>query len=90
MGGIWSKWNSSDGAEIESCCVLTTNPNDLIKPLHHRMPVIVPNGFEEQWIEQVKDADELKGLFPTMMSWSPNGWLIEDLKKKETGQMSLF
>ena len=90
MGGIWSKWTSPDGAELESCCVLTTEPNDLIKPLHHRMPVIVPNGYEEQWTEQAKDADELRGLFAIMMSWSPDGWLVEDVKKKETDQMSLF
>ena len=54
------------------------------------MRVIIPNGYEEQWTEQVKDADELKGLFPIMMGWSPDGWLLEDLKKKETDQMSLF
>ena len=54
------------------------------------MPVIVPNGYEEEWIEQVKNVDELKGLIPLMMSWSPNGWLVEDVKKKETYQMSLF
>ena len=54
------------------------------------MPVIVPNGYEEQWTEQVKDADELKGLFSIMMSWSSYGWLVEDVKKKETDQMSLF
>ena len=54
------------------------------------MPVIVPNGYEEQWTEQVKDADELKGLLPIMMGWSPDGWVVEDLKKKETNQMSLF
>ena len=89
MGGIWSKWISPDGAELESCCVLTTEPNDLIQPLHHRMPVIVPNGYEEQWTEQVKDPDELKGLFSIMMSWSPDGWLLEDVKK-ETDQMRLF
>ena len=58
--------------------------------MHHRMPVIVPNGFEEQWTEQVKDADELKGLFPIMTGWSPDGWLLEEVKKKGTDQMSLF
>ena len=68
----------------------STQPNDLIDPLHNRMPIVVPNGYEEQWTEQVKDADELKGLFAIMMGWSPDGWLVEDLKKKETDQMSLF
>ena len=90
LGGIWSKWFSADGAELESCCVLTTEPNELVKPLHHRMPVVVPDEYEEQWIEQVKDADELKGLFPIMMGWSPDGWVVDDLKNKETDQTNLF
>ena len=90
IGGIWSRWTSADGAELESCCVLTTEPNELVKPFHSRMPVIVPNGYEEQWTEQVKDKDELKGLLPIMLGWSPDGWLVEDIEKKETDQMSLF
>ena len=90
LGGIWSKWSSTNGTELESCCVLTTEPNELIKPLHHRMPVVVPEGYEEQWTKQVKEADDLKGLLPIMMGWSPDGWVVEDLKKKENDQMSLF
>jgi hypothetical protein len=54
------------------------------------MPVIVPNGYEEQWTEQVKEADELKGLFAIMMSWSHDGWLVEDVNRKETDQICLF
>ena len=90
LGGIWTKWSSIDGSELESCCVLTTRPNELIKPLHHRMPVVVPEGYEEEWTEQVKDADELKGLLPIMMGWSPDGWVVEDLEQKDTYQMSFF
>ena len=89
LGGIWSKWSSPDGAEIESCCVLTPEPNDLINPLHHRMPVVVPNGFEEQWTGQVKDSYELEGLLPIMMSWSPVGWVSEKISKK-IDQISFF
>ena len=54
------------------------------------MPVIVPDGYEEQWTEQVKDADELKGLLPIMMGWSPDGWVAEEAIKKPADQMSLF
>ena len=90
LGGIWSKWSSPDGAEIESCCVLTTKPNDLVKPLHNRMPVIVPNGYEEQWTEQVKDEEELRGLIPIMMEWSSAGWIKEEINKKPSDQMNLF
>ena len=90
LGGIWSKWSAPDGAEIESCCILTTKPNSLVKPLHHRMPVVVPYGYEEQWTEQVKDVDELKSLLPIMMGWSPDGWIVEEVNKRTTNQMSLF
>ena len=90
LGGIWSKWTASDGTEWESCCVLTTEPNELVKPLHNRMPVVVPNGYEEQWTEQVKDTDELKGLLPIMLGWPPDGWLVEDVEKNKTDQMILF
>ena len=54
------------------------------------MPVVIHEGIEEQWTENVKDNDELKGLFPIMMGWSPNDWLIEELNKSPTSQLSLF
>ncbi len=54
------------------------------------MPVVVPNGYEEQWTEQVKDSYELKGLIPLMTGWSPDGWIVENIKKKETDQMRIF
>ena len=90
LGGIWSKWTLSDGSEIESFCILTTRANDLIKPLNHRMPVVVPNGYEEQWTEQVKNKEDLKSLLPIMMDWSANGWVLEIINKTQTDQMSLF
>ena len=90
LGGIWSKWTSIDGAEIESCAVLTTEPNDLIKHLHHRMPVVIPNGYEKLWTEEVKDSDELKGLLPLMMPWSSNRWVLEEINKKQSVQTCLF
>ena len=89
LGGIWSKWSSPDGAEIESCCILTTEPNNLMKPLCDRMPVVVPNGYEEQWTEKLKDPYELKGLLPITMGWSPEGWVLEQIQKK-FDQASLF
>ena len=90
LGGIWAKWFSSDGAELESFCILTTDPNELIKPIHHRMPCVIPNGFEEQWTENFKDTDELNGLLPMIKGWSPDDWLVEKSNNSSISQMSLF
>ena len=54
------------------------------------MPVVVPYKYEKKWTEQVKDTHELKSLYPIMMGWSAEGWLVEDVRQKEIGQMSLF
>ena len=54
------------------------------------MPVIIPDGYEEQWTEQVKDIEELKGLIPIMMGWSSSGWITEEINKKATKQINLF
>ncbi|MFL0727898.1 MAG: SOS response-associated peptidase family protein, partial [Prochlorococcus sp.] len=79
-GGIWNRWMSPEGSELESCCVLTTEPNELIKPLHNRMPVIIPNGLEEEWIAAVKDGPELRALEPMLCGWSPDEWKAEPIQ----------
>ena len=89
LGGIWSKWTSPDGSELESCCVLTTKSNNLIKHFHNRMPVVIPEGYEEEWINQVKNTIELKGLVPLMKGWLSDGWVVE-VNKNPSDQMSLF
>ena len=90
LGGIWNRWMSPDGSEIESCCVLTTQSNQLVKPFHNRMPVIIPNGLEEEWIESVKDEVDLKALQPLLFGWSPNDWQVEPINKQNTCQMNFF
>ena len=62
LAGIWNRWMSPEGSELETCCVLTTAPNELVRPFHRRMPVIIPNGLEEYWMSSVKDVVELREL----------------------------
>ena len=93
LAGIWDRWIGSDGSEVETCCVLTTAPNALVAPLHDRMPVVVPEGLEEAWMEPV-DGPGLRALEPLMQGWSPEGWAAEaPLKAKpktNTEQLPLF
>ena len=41
FAGIWEMWTAPEGEEIRSFSIITTEPNQLMKPLHHRMPVIL-------------------------------------------------
>jgi len=51
FAGITSLWESPDGGILFTCAIITTKPNDLIKSVHHRMPVIIPRGSEDLWLE---------------------------------------
>lgn len=73
LAGVWDRWIGPDGSEVDSCCVLTTAANALVAPLHDRMPVIVPNGLEQAWLEQ-RDGPGLRALEPLLGGWDPADW----------------
>ena len=64
FAGLWDHWKSAEGNVIESCTILTSTSNDLIKPLHDRMPVILDKQDVDLWLDpQVKAPGKLKNLF---------------------------
>jgi putative SOS response-associated peptidase YedK len=63
FAGLWEHWEGADGSVIESCTLLTTNPNELVKPLHNRMPVVLSPGDYDLWLDvSIEDAERLRPL----------------------------
>ena len=50
FAGIWDRWRSPQGPIVESCAVLTTTPNELLRDVHHRMPVILKLESYRDWL----------------------------------------
>jgi putative SOS response-associated peptidase YedK len=50
LAGLWEHWQGPNGEEIESCAIVTTEANRLMRPLHHRMPVIVDPTDYDAWL----------------------------------------
>lgn len=48
---LWEQWQPPDGKAIESCTILTTEPNELLRPIHNRVPVILPVTSYDQWLD---------------------------------------
>ncbi len=90
LAGIWSKWMNAEGCELESCCILTTSSNNLLKPIHDRMPVIIPIGFEEDWLAPVKSLHELIKLESMFTRWSSDEWYLAPIEHNKNQQMNLF
>lgn len=50
FAGLWEDWQSADGSQILSCTIITTQPNELVRPIHNRMPVILPAEAYPDWL----------------------------------------
>jgi len=61
FAGIWDKWRK-DGVTIRSCAIVTTNANELLLPVHDRMPVMLPESAYEMWLDSKVSTAELKKL----------------------------
>ena len=51
FAGLYESWVSPAGKPIDTCTILTTEPNDLLRPVHDRMPVMLPKDREAHWID---------------------------------------
>jgi Uncharacterized conserved protein len=51
FAGIYETWESEQGEQIITCAIITTGANELMKPIHDRMPVIVPKENENLWLD---------------------------------------
>jgi putative SOS response-associated peptidase YedK len=51
FAGLWDEWQSPQGGELRTCTIITTEPNDLMKTLHNRMPVILDRRDYAEWLD---------------------------------------
>jgi putative SOS response-associated peptidase YedK len=59
LGGVWREWQGPDRTR-RSVTILTTDANDLMSDLHHRMPVLLRPAEEERWLHG--DSEERAAL----------------------------
>jgi putative SOS response-associated peptidase YedK len=51
LAGLYETWISPEKGRIHTCTIITTEANDLIRPIHDRMPVIIPKDKESVWLD---------------------------------------
>jgi len=62
FAGLWAAWN-----DVASYTIMTTEPNDFMKPIHNRMPVILDERGHDRWLDL--DADPADVLQPCPDDW---------------------
>ena len=63
FAGIYETWTSSEGESTATCAIVTTEANELMKPIHHRMPVILSAEAGRTWLDPAgSDLRDLQQL----------------------------
>jgi len=66
LGCIWET-DEIDGEPVQSFAIITTAPNELIKPIHDRMPLIIEDDGLETWLNpdtELKDLLNIMSVYP--------------------------
>ena len=58
LAGIWDHWEGKQGEVIESVAIITTSANELMQPIHDRMPVILEEEDAAEWIESTTKLEK--------------------------------
>lgn len=90
FAGLWDRWQSPEGEVIESCTILTTEANEVLLPVHDRMPVILASEDYELWLDddlrKVSLREELLKPFPaSQMAGYPVGTSINSPRNQGAG-----
>jgi putative SOS response-associated peptidase YedK len=73
FAGLWESWKSPHGELIESCTILTTVANELLRPIHDRMPAILSPSDYELWLNP---DPETSGSFKHILKSFPSEQMI--------------
>ncbi len=63
FAGLWERWPGEGSGPVESCAIVTTAANEVVAPVHDRMPVIIDPGEFQLWLDpEVRDPEALRPL----------------------------
>jgi putative SOS response-associated peptidase YedK len=77
LGGLWEAWRAkADGEWLITCAILTTEPNELLAPIHDRMPVIVRAEDYRAWMDPSTPTKEVTRLVESYSAEEMRAWEI--------------
>lgn len=74
FAGLWESWHPQDGETEDACCIITTEANKLMQPIHDRMPVILDPDQWNTWLSPKEKQSEV--LLPMIRSHDPKSMQV--------------
>ena len=80
FAGIAEHWVGPDGEQVRSCAILTTAPNELVAPVHDRMPVILRPEYEALWLDPA--ITEPAALAPALVPYPASAMIAYPVSRR--------
>lgn len=83
IAGIWTRFSAQGEDPHDTVAIITTTPNEVVAPIHGRMPVILHEEAVSSWLDPEVPQDRLQALLQTPSANALEGWEVSgDLYKK--------
>lgn len=71
LAGLWENWtDKASGENLQTTTLVTTEANDFMRPLHHRMPVILTPETAGDWLAGSAELlDDVAAITPALRAW---------------------
>jgi putative SOS response-associated peptidase YedK len=79
FAGLWEVWHGPDGEELRTCTILTGEPNSLIRPIHNRMAIILPEAHYDLWLSPDELGVDVLG--PVLQPYDPDEMRVYEVSK---------
>lgn len=76
MGGLWESWTAADGNLVRTFCVITTGPNEIMAPIHDRMPVLLPPDTWATWLSPDSDLARIAPMIAPLPALQMQAWPV--------------
>ncbi|WP_162427879.1 SOS response-associated peptidase [Pontibacter pudoricolor] len=88
FAGLWDEWlDKSTGEVLHTYTIITTEANDLVKPIHDRMPVLLSPDAEELWLDEHQTQEELISLLKPYKADDMKAYPISQLVNSPTNNI---
>ena len=79
FAGLWDSWKNPDGVVLRTCTIITTEANELVTPVHNRMPVILPLQACDAWLDPALSDEH--ALLPLLKPYNAQDMLVRPVSR---------
>lgn len=80
FAGLWEFWEQPGGDTLYTCAIITTEPNELVRPMHDRMPVILRHQDYEAWLDRkIKNLSTLRSMLGPFPAEEMNAYPVSNV-----------